>query len=65
MRLPGRRERLRHADVQLAAVAEREPGAAASAQGLRLFDLFQTQQIAEEAARLRLAAGRRRDLDVV
>jgi hypothetical protein len=66
MCLAGRRERFLDADVQLAsATAEREPGSAASAQWLRLLDLLQAEQVAEEAPRLGLAAGRRGELDVV
>jgi hypothetical protein len=65
MRLLRRRERLLDADVKLAAVAEGEPHAAARAQRLRLLELFEAEQVAEEAARLGLAAGRRCELDMV
>ncbi|HJQ73397.1 MAG TPA: hypothetical protein VJ814_00825 [Gaiellaceae bacterium] len=65
MRLPCRNERLLDADVELAAVREREPRAAARAQRVRLLELLQAEQVAEEASRLRLAARRRRELDVV
>jgi len=65
MRLPCRRERVLDADVQLAAAAERKPGAAARAQRLGLLDLLQAEQAAEEPPRLGLAAGRRGDLHVV
>src|SRR5438874_5797405 len=59
------RERLLDADVKLASSAEREPGAAARAQSLGLLELLQTEQLAEESPRLRLAAWRRRNLNVV
>jgi hypothetical protein len=65
MRLPRRRERLLDADMKLSAARQGEPDAAARAQRLRLLDLLQPQQLAEEAPRLGLAAGRRRELDVV
>jgi hypothetical protein len=65
VRLPRRRERLLDADVELAAVVECEPRAAARAERLRLLELLEAEQVAEEAPRLGLAAGRRRELDVV
>ena len=65
MRLPRGRERLLDADVELLAVAEREPGAAARAQRLGLLELLEPEQVAEEAPRLGLAAARRRELDVI
>jgi hypothetical protein len=65
MSLPRRREGLLDADVQLAASVEQEPGAAAQAQPLRLLDLVQAEELAEEAAGLRFAAGWSRELDVV
>jgi hypothetical protein len=58
MRLPGRRERLLDADVELATVAECEPCAAAGTQRLGLLELLQAEQVAEEATGLRLAAWR-------
>jgi hypothetical protein len=58
-------ERLLDADVELSPSGQSEPGAAARAKWLRLFDLFQAEQVAEEAAGLRLTAAWRRDLDVV
>jgi hypothetical protein len=65
VRLAGGCERLLDADVELAAVAEREPGSAARSQRLRLLELLEAEQVAEEPARLGLAARRRGDLDVV
>ena len=65
MRLPCRCERLLDTDVELAVAGEREPDASAGAQRLRLLELRQPEQVAEEAARLRLAARRSGDLDVV
>ena len=65
MRLPSRRERLLDTDVELPPAGEREPDTSAEAQRFRLLDLRQPEQVAEEAARLRLAARRGRDLDVV
>jgi hypothetical protein len=65
VRLPRRRERFLDADVELAAVAECEPRPAARAERLRLLELLEAEQVAEEAPRLGLAAGRRCDLDVV
>jgi hypothetical protein len=65
MRLPRRRELLLDADMELAAVAEPEPDAAARAQRLGLLELLQAEQAAEEAAGGGLAAGRRRELDVI
>ena len=66
MGLQGRREVLLDADVQLLAVrAAAEPDAAAGLQLVRLLDLLEAQQPTVEAPRLGLAAGRRRDLDVV
>jgi hypothetical protein len=65
MRLAGRRERILDSDVELAAVTEREPRAAAGAKRRRFLELLEAEQVAEEASRLGLAAGRRRQLDVV
>jgi hypothetical protein len=65
MRLPCRAERLLDADVELAVPGEREPDASAGAQRFGLLELPQPEQVAEEAARLRLAARWSRDLDVV
>jgi hypothetical protein len=65
VRLARRRERILDADVELAAARECEPGAAARAQRLRLLELLEAEQPAEEASRLVLAARRGRDLDVI
>jgi hypothetical protein len=65
MRLVCRCEGLFHANVKLAASAEREPHSAPRARRLGLLELLQPQQPAEETARLGLAAGRRGELDVV
>ncbi|HEY7422179.1 MAG TPA: hypothetical protein VH541_09220 [Gaiellaceae bacterium] len=65
MRFPGRCELRLDADVQLSAAAECEPCSAAGAERLRLFELLETEQFAEEATRLGLTARRGRDLDVV
>jgi hypothetical protein len=51
--------------VELTAGGQGEPDAAARAQRLGLLDLFQAEEAAEEAACLRFAAGRSRNLDVV
>ena len=64
MGLPRRRERLLDADVQLLR-PDPEPDPAAGAQRLGLLELLEAEQPGEEAARLRLAAGRRCELDVV
>jgi hypothetical protein len=64
MRLPRGRERLLDADVKLTA-SEREPDAATRAERLRLFDLRQPEEVAVEETRLRFAAGRRCNLDVI
>jgi hypothetical protein len=65
MRLPCRRERLLDPDVELAPAGEREPDASSGAQRSGLLDLRQPEQVAEEAARLPLAAGWSGDLDVI
>jgi len=65
MGLCRRRERLVDADVKLTASAECEPGAAARAERLRLLELLEAEQVAEETPRLGLAAGRGRELDVI
>jgi hypothetical protein len=62
--LPCRSERRFDADVQLLR-ADAEPDAAPGSQGFRLLDLLQPEQFAEEAARVGLAAGRGRELNVV
>ena len=64
MRLPRRRELGLDADVELLR-PDAEPDAAARPQRLRLRELLEPEQLAEEPARLRLAAGRRGELDVV
>ena len=64
VRLARRRERLLDTDMELAA-AEREPGTAAGTQLLRLLQLLQAEQVAEEAPRLVLAARRCRELNVI
>ena len=58
------RERLLDADVQRLR-SDGEPHAASRPQDGRLLDLGEAEQPAEEPARRRLAAGRRRDLHVV
>ena len=65
MRLPRRSEWVFDADVELASVADCKPGAATRAQRLGLLDPLQAEQIAEETTRLRLAARRRGELDMV
>jgi hypothetical protein len=65
VRLSRRRERGLDADVELATAAEGEPRAAARAQRLRLLELLEAEQVAEEAPRLGLAARRRGELEVV
>jgi hypothetical protein len=65
VRLPRRCEGVFDADVELAASCQLEPDAAARAQRLRLLDLLEAEQLAEEATRLRLASGRSRELDVI
>jgi hypothetical protein len=65
VRLASGCERNLDADMELAPITECEPDAASRAQRLRLLELFEAQQLAEEAPRFRLAAGRRRELDVV
>lgn len=65
MRLAGRGERLLDAYVELVAAAEREPGASSGAQRLRLLELLQAEQVAEEAPCLGLAARQCRELDVI
>ena len=52
------------ADVQLLP-SDTEPDPAAGAERLGLLELLEPEQSAEEASRLRLAAGRRSELDVV
>ena len=64
MRLARRSELLLDADVQLLR-SDPEPDPAAGAERLGLLELLEPEQPAEEAARLRLAAGRRGELDVV
>ena len=64
MRLPRRRELRLDPDVELLR-PEPEPDAAAALQRLRLLDFLEAEQLAEEAARLGLAAGRRGELNVV
>jgi hypothetical protein len=51
--------------VELASAADCKPGAATRAQRLGLLELLQAEQIAKKAARFRLAARRRGELDVV
>ena len=65
MRLLRRGEGVFDADVELASAADCKPGAATRAQRPGLLELLQAEQIAEEAARFRLAARRRGELDVV
>src|SRR4051794_41236849 len=64
MRLRRGGEGVRHPHVQLLG-AEREPGAAGHAQGRRLLELPEAEQLTVEAPRLRLAARWRRDLHVI
>jgi lipopolysaccharide/colanic/teichoic acid biosynthesis glycosyltransferase len=64
MRLPGGRERLLDADVQLGA-SRPEPAPAAGPQRLGLRDLLEPEQAAVERPGFGLAAARRGDLDVV
>ena len=64
MRLPCGREVGLDADVELLR-ADPEPDPAAALQRLRLLDLFESEQLAEEAARGVLAAGGSGELDVV
>jgi hypothetical protein len=59
MGFPRRREPLLDTDVQLPA-AQCEPDSATRAQRLGLLELFEAEQDAEEATRLRLAAPRSR-----
>jgi hypothetical protein len=65
MRLARGHEALLHADVQLLVLPDRKPDAAALAQRLRLLQLGQAQQLAEEAPGLLLAPGRCGELDVI
>lgn len=65
VRLAGRGERLLDAYVELVAAAEREPGASSGAQRLRLLELLQAEQVAEEAPRFGLAARQCGELDVI
>ena len=65
MRLLRRGEGVFDADMKLASAADCKPGAPTRAQRLGLLELLQAEQIAEEAARFRLAARRRGELDVV
>jgi hypothetical protein len=65
MRLARRLERILDADVELAAGREREPGTASRTEGLRLLELLEPEQLAEETPRLVLAARRGGDLDMV
>jgi adenosine deaminase len=64
MRLPRRSEAVVDADVELL-LADAEPDAAATPERLRLLELLEAEQPAEEAACVLLAAGRRGELDVV
>ena len=64
MRLPRGGEVRLDADVELV-LPDAEPDAAACPDRLRLRDLLQPEQLAEEAARGLLAAGWGRELDVV
>src|SRR5262245_62355199 len=64
VRLGGGPVPLLDSDVELLA-AEGKPDAAAAVERLRLRQLPQAEELAEEAARLRLAARRGRNLDVV
>ena len=65
MRLQRRGEGVFDADVELASLADCKPSATTRAQRFGLCELLQAEQIAEEAARFRLAARRRGELDVV
>jgi hypothetical protein len=65
MRLLRGCERLLDPDVKLAASGKREPHAAARTQRLRLLELFEAEQVAEESTRLGFATPRRRKLNVV
>jgi hypothetical protein len=65
MRLACRLERILDADVELAAAREREPGTASRTEGLRLLELLEPEQPAEETPCLVLAAGRGCELDMV
>src|SRR4051794_1468009 len=65
MRLRRRGELVLDPDVELPPVGQREPRAAARRERRRLLDLLQPEQLAEERARRRLAAGRRGDLHMV
>ena len=62
--LARRDEALLDADVELLGT-DSEPDASARPQRLRLRQFLEPEQLAEEAARLGLAAGRRSHLDVV
>ena len=64
MRLARRGVLVLDSNVQLLR-ADPEPDTAARAKGRRLLDLVQSEQPAEEAPGLVLAAGRRRELDVI
>src|SRR4051794_14531280 len=64
MRLASGLEVLGHADVQLLRPA-REPDPAAAGERVRLGELLEPEQLAVEAPRLGLAAGRRSHLHVV
>ena len=64
MRFPRRIELGLDADVKLLR-PDLEPRAAAARQRLRFFQFAQAEQLTEEAPGLLLAAGRRRDLDMV
>jgi hypothetical protein len=63
--LAGGGEAVLDADVELMVGADREPDPAAGSERLGLGDLAQAQQLAVEAARLRLAPGRGGDLHVI
>lgn len=65
MCLARRRERVFDAYVELPGAVEREPDAATRAQLRGLLHFFEAEQVAEEPARRGLAAGRRRELNVV
>jgi hypothetical protein len=65
MGLPRRDERILDADVELTPLANGKPDATTRAQRLGLFELLESEQVAEEAARFRLAARRRGELNVV
>ena len=64
MRLQRGRELRLDPDVQLLR-ADAEPDTAARPQRIRLLDLLEPEQLAEEPACVRLAAGRGSELDVV